>query len=237
MKKADSSTVTVVQLGGVTVTAPIPLGSKVTDQATVSGTGAGTPTGMVSFTFFTNDTCAGTGTAEGSPTLASGVASSNTVGPLAAGMDSFQATYNGDSNYLPSTGSCEPFTVKTGLAVVVTAVQLGGTTVTTVPNGSTVTDQATVTGIGAGTPTGTVSFTFFTNGTCAGTGTAAGTPTLASGVATSNSEGPLTVTGGYSFQATYNGDSNYAAATGIVNSLPSSQRSRPRSWRWPAPRS
>ena len=215
--KAGSSTVTVVQLGGVTVTS-VPLGSTVTDQATVSGTGAGTPTGTVSFLFFTNSSCTGTGTAEGSPTLVSGVATSNPVGPLmSAGTDSFQATYSGDSNYTGSTGDCEPFTVGKAPSTTVTVVQLGGVTVTApIPLGSTVTDQATVSGTGAGTPTGTVSFTFFTNDTCAGTGTAEGSPTLASGVATSNMVGPLAA-GMDSFQATYNGDSNYKPSTGTVN--------------------
>ncbi len=40
--------------------------------------------------------------------------------------------------------------------------------VTSVPAGTTVHDQATVTG-GLGTPTGTVTFSWFTNGTCTGT--------------------------------------------------------------------
>ncbi len=81
-----------------------------TDQATVSGS-AGTPTGTVTFTFFTNGTCAPTGTAAGAPTLAGGVATSNSEGPLNAGSYSFQAVYSGDANYNGSTGACEPLTV------------------------------------------------------------------------------------------------------------------------------
>jgi hypothetical protein len=213
VNKASSQTVTTVQQGGAAVTA-VALGTSVTDQATVTGTGAGTPTGTVTFTFFANGTCAGTGSPAGTGTLASGVASSSSEGSLAAGSYSFDATYSGDANYLTSTGACEPFTVGTGSTVTVTTVQQGGTTVTSVALGTSVTDQATVSGSGAGTPTGTVTFTFFANGTCAGTGAAAGTGPLTAGVATSSSEGPLSAAGPYSFQATYNGDSNYKTSTG-----------------------
>ena len=41
----------------------VPLGTIMHDSATVSGTGAGTPTGNVTFTFFTNGTCDGAGRA------------------------------------------------------------------------------------------------------------------------------------------------------------------------------
>ena len=211
--EATSQTATTVRQGGSAVTS-VAIGSSVTDQATVSGTGAGTPTGTVTFTFFSNATCSGTGSPAGTGTLSAGVANSSSEGPLTAGSYSFQATYNGDTNYLTSTGACEPVTAGAGSAEVVTTVQQGGTNTTSVPAGASVTDQATVSGSGAGTPTGTVTFTSFANGTCAGTGTPAGTGILASGVANSNTVGPLTVGGSYSFQATYNGDANYVSHTG-----------------------
>ena len=78
--------------------------------------------------------------------------------PPAAGTFTVSATYSGDGNYLTSTGACEPFTVGKAPSQTTTTVQSGGQTVTAVPLGTTVTDQATVTGTGAGTPTGTVSF-------------------------------------------------------------------------------
>ena len=217
MGTATTVTTTTVQSGGKTVTA-VALGSSVTDQATVSGTGAGTPTGTVTFTLFSNSTCSGTGGAAGKGTLASGVANSSSQGPLTAGAYSFEATYSGDSNYQSSVGGCEPFTVNQAVSQTVTTVQSGGQTVTAVSVGSSVTDQATVSGTGAGTPTGTVTFTFYSNGTCSGTGSPAGTGTLASGVATSSSEGSLTA-GSYSFEASYGGDANYLSSTGSCEPL------------------
>ena len=107
---SPSSTVTAVKSGGITVTS-VPLGSSVTDQATVSGTGAGIPTGTVSFTFFTNGTCTGTGSPAGAPALSGGTATSNVEGPLVAGNYSFTAVYGGNTNYTGSNGGCEPLTV------------------------------------------------------------------------------------------------------------------------------
>ena len=145
--------------------------------------------------------------------LVGGTAGSGSAPSLGAGSYCFQATYSGDANYTASTGACEPFSVAPSGSQTTTTVLLGSTPVTSVPVGSSVTDQAVVSGSGVGTPTGSVVFTFFTNGTCTGTGTAAGTAALAAGTATSNSEGPLT-TGADAFQAAYGGDANYTASTG-----------------------
>jgi uncharacterized repeat protein (TIGR01451 family) len=116
--QANSSIVTTIQQGGQTVTS-VSAGSSVTDQATVSGVAGGAnPTGTVTFTFFTNGTCNGTGMTAGTTSLTAGVATSDSEGPLAGGSDSFQATYNGDANYLMSTGKCEPLTVVTPVLTI-----------------------------------------------------------------------------------------------------------------------
>ena len=67
----------------------------------------------MTYTFFTNNTCTGTGTAAGTVTLTGtgAVPNSNTEGPLAAGGFAFRAEYSGDANYSSSTSSCEPFAV------------------------------------------------------------------------------------------------------------------------------
>jgi hypothetical protein len=84
--------------------------------------------------------------------------------------------------------------------------------VTTITAGTSVHDKATVSGT-AGTPTGTVTFTWYTASlACTGASVDAGTVTLSSGVAhPSSTETPTTV-GNYSFKAHYNGDTNYTAA-------------------------
>jgi hypothetical protein len=78
----------------------------------VSGTGAGTPTGTVTFTFFTSGDCTTGAQGAGMVTLVGGVAHpSDTAGPLGAGSYAFRAHYSGDSNYSESTSACEPLTV------------------------------------------------------------------------------------------------------------------------------
>ena len=95
------------------MTSPVPPGTMVHDQAVVSGTGAGTPTGTVTFTFFTGGDCTtGTPQPAGTVPLVGGVADpSNASDPLVAGTYAFRAHYNGDSDYSESTSACEPLTV------------------------------------------------------------------------------------------------------------------------------
>jgi len=82
-----------------------------------------TATGTVSYTFFTNGTCTGTGTSAGTETLSSGsVPKSNTESELADGSYSFQASYSGDSNYGGSSSTCETFSVGLGTSSISTNV-------------------------------------------------------------------------------------------------------------------
>jgi uncharacterized repeat protein (TIGR01451 family) len=115
---AASSTAT--QLHSDATEAVIPIGGSVApgtnvhDQAMVTDSIAGLdPTGDVTFTFFTNNTCEGQGVGKGTVALnGSGVAHpSQASGALAAGKYAFQAHYNGDDNFDPSASPCEPFQV------------------------------------------------------------------------------------------------------------------------------
>ena len=222
-----TTTATVIKnaAGGATVTGALPLGSSVFDTATVTAIPATlTPTGMVAYTFFSNGTCDGTGTAAGGGALVGGVPpQSSTRGPLAAGSYSFQAIYSGDANVGGSTSVCEPLTISAGTTVTATVIKnaVGGATVTgALPLGSSVFDTATVTPTPAGfTPTGSVAYTFFSNGTCDGTGTAAGGGALVAGLPpNSNTEGPLAA-GSYGLEAVYSGDANYAGSTSVCEPL------------------
>ena len=192
-------------------------GASAYDTSTVTAINGIQPTGSSTYSFFSNGTCAGTATSTQTVTLAGGfVPNSSSQGPLAAGTYSFDATYNGDSNYNAGTNSCEPFTVgPTGSTTSTTVYDAStngpwsGTEVT----GASAYDTSTVTAINGIQPTGSSTYSFFSNGTCAGTATSTQTVTLAGGfVPNSSSQGPLAA-GTYSFDATYNGDSNYNAGT------------------------
>jgi hypothetical protein len=81
-------------------------------------------------------------------------------------------------------------------------------------------DSATVTG-NVGTPTGTVTFSFFNNGSCTGTAAqTSGTFTLTSGTVdgTTFTQSPPNI-GSVAFRATYNGDSAYNSKTGDCEPL------------------
>src|SRR2546427_691803 len=107
--------------------------------------------------------CTGTSVGSGTVTLdASGVAHpSASQGPLSAGSYSFIAHYNGDLNYTATDSHTE--------ALEATALTPSGLTqihnashnvVVAVPAGTKVHDKVTLGGA-FGTPTGTVTFTFF----------------------------------------------------------------------------
>ena len=85
------------------------------DTATVIGVGGGpSPTGTVTYTFYTNATCSSSGTTQ-TVILSGGIVPNSTLqGPLSSGGYSFKTAYNGDGNYLPSTSTCESFTVING---------------------------------------------------------------------------------------------------------------------------
>jgi hypothetical protein len=180
-----------------------------------------TPTGSVTFTFYSGGNCA-TGTAAGAGTVdldAGGVAHpSDASGALGAGSYAYQAHYNGDPNFNESTSDCEPFTIdKAGSSTLTEIHNAAEQAVTSVALGSTVHDKATVTSTNTSfSPTGNVSFTFWrTAKDCqAGTSETAGTVDLdASGVAhPSSSKGPLAA-GDYAFRASYAGDGNFNGST------------------------
>src|SRR5262249_19274864 len=93
----------------------------------------------------------------------------------------------------------------------------GHNSVTTVALGSTVHDQAMVSGqVNGFVISGNVSFTFYTSGDCSTGSEAADSATLDGnnpGIAhPSASKGPLAA-GSYSFKAHYNGDDNYNGST------------------------
>src|SRR5438132_69586 len=189
--------------------------SMVSDKATVSGS-FGTPTGTVTFTFFTaSSTCTGTSVGSGTVTLdASGVAHpSASQGPLSAGSYSFIAHYSSEPHSTATDTHCEPLDVTALTPTAPTEIRNAShDAVAAVPAVTSVPDKATVS-VRSVPPRRSANLTFFTaSSTCTGTSVASGTVTLdASGVAhPSASQGSLSA-GSYSFIAHYNGDPNYTA--------------------------
>ena len=221
---ATPTVVTDIHNASEQVVTSVSAGTTVHDKATVSGN-AGTPTGSVTFTFYTTaSNCTGASVASGTVALdGSGVAHPSTSqGPLNAGSYSFRAHYTPSqgSNYTEADSPCEPLAVGKLTPTVATQIHLGADHAADVqgqiiPAGSTVHDRATVAD-GFGTPLGTVTFNWYTNGTCASTpADTSSALALTSGAvdATGFAKGPLSA-GSYSFKAHYNGDTNYAAADG-----------------------
>src|SRR5438093_482021 len=175
-----------------------------------------TPTGTVTFTFFTtSSTCIGTSGAYSTliRDASSVVCSSALQGPLSAGSYSFIAHYNGDPNYTATDSPCEPLEVTALTPTALTEIHNAShNVVRSEERRAGEEDKARLAG-DFGTPTGTVTVTIFTtSSTCTGTPVAAGIRTRsATGVHTSAPPlGPLSA-GSYSFIAHYNGDPNYTA--------------------------
>ena len=197
-----------------------PTGSEVTgasfyDTATVGPEAGSIPvTGTVTYSYFTNGTCTVPTSSTQTVTISSGVPpNTSSTGPLVPGNYSYDAIYNGDSNYNASAvSSCEPFTVQRAPSLASTILFDATTNAAwsgTETTGATAYDTATVLGVSGFTPTGTVTYAYFTNGTCTAPSTSTQTVTMAAGdVPNSSTTAPLAV-GSYSFDATYNGDSNY----------------------------
>jgi hypothetical protein len=194
------------------------IGATAYDTATVSGTTGFTPTGTVTYNFFTNATCAGAPATADTVTMSAGaVPKSSTTAALGAGAYSYQAAYSGDSAYAAQSSACAPFTVakaSPSLGTVVDDAALGTAWDGNEATGAAAYDTATVTGVAGYTATGTVSYSFFTNGTCAGGASTTHTVTLASGAAPNSPSTGAVAAGAYGFKANYSGDANYVASTG-----------------------
>ncbi len=181
----------------------ITLGQGVTDTATVTGLGGSfpIPSGTVTFQVSFNG---GSFTTYDTKTLSSGSATSAAYTPLAAGGYRFRALYAGDTNYTGSQSGDDDEPLTVSAASSATATQLSSASVTL---SQSVTDTATVAGLGGSypVPTGSVTFQVSFSG---GAFTTYDTKTLSSGSATSASYTPAS-TGQYLFRALCSGDSNY----------------------------
>ncbi len=197
------------ELGAIALT----LGRSVTDNATVTGLGI-VPTGSVDFQV----KMAGEPswiTYSAGIVLVDGSAVSGWYVPTEAGDYLFRAVYSGDSNYISSMSgdSSEPLNVAPATSEIST--DLG---VSAIDLGQSVTDNATVVGLGGEfpAPIGTVTFQYSFND---GGWTTYSIMPLVGGTVTSEFMMP-TAEGSYYFQAIYSGDVNYQASTSAFDSEP-----------------
>ncbi|MGA8295892.1 MAG: hypothetical protein WB770_02495, partial [Acidimicrobiales bacterium] len=203
-------------------------GASAYDTATIDPTTGGTtPTGTVTYAFFTNGTCNGTPAWTQTVTLNTdgSVPNSNATGSLGAGSYSFDATYSGDSNYPMTASDCEPFSVGQGTAKPVTQVDdasTNGAWSGSETTGASAYDTATIDPTTGGTtPTGTVTYDFYPGDNCAGELEALDPAPIWTQTVTLNPDGSVPNSnatgslgaGSYSFDATYSGDSNYSGTT------------------------
>jgi hypothetical protein len=183
---------------------PAVFGQSVTFTATVTGSGAGTPSGSITF-------MDGTKALGKAVSLTAGVATF-TTSTLAVASHAITAIYKGDANFSASSGGLAEVVNQDATTTVVTS-SLNPST-----HGQKVTFTATVTpvGPGSGVPSGTV--TFLDNGT------ALGNPVKLdkTGTAALKNISTLTV-GSHTITAVYSGDKNFTASTsagtGIVTQV------------------
>ena len=208
------------------VTAPVTLGSVLHDTAQITGqVGGFSPSGAVTFTFYTNSTDCSAGGASiataASPDTGNGDPRSVDTSALASGNYAFKATVAGDSNYLGNTSACEPFVVNKAQLVAATTIHDSAHNVvpvsSSVPVSSVLHDTAQITGQVAGiAPSGAVTFTFYTNSTdCSAGGAAiatAASPDAGNGDPRSVDTSAL-ASGNYAFKAAIAGDTNYTGGT------------------------
>ena len=211
--KASTTTATDIKDGsGKDVSAAVhqlvPLGTSTYDTATVvQQVATFVIGGTVIYSFYTNGACTGTASSTQSVTMSgTGSVPNSDTKTLAAGNYTYSATYSGDSNYLGSTGSCEPLNVNK--ATTTTTTQL--TSSSTMVGGSSVTDAATLGGLVNGfTVTGTVTYKVYTTSDCSGSAVFTSTKTISGGVVPSSDPFAPTLPGLYQWQASYSGDGNY----------------------------
>jgi len=224
VSQGTSSTATTIENAATDadISAAVPLGTKVEDSTTVTGSPvAFTPTGTVTYEFFT--TIDGTGShVDETVTLSGGVVPESSVhGPLTAGSYSFIAIYSGDSNYAGSTGAVEPLTVSQGTSSTATTSRTRPRTrhqrcgAVGHQGGGQHDGDRQSRGVHAdGDGDLRILHDHRRHGTHVDE-----TVTLAGGVVPeSAAHGPLAA-GSYSFIAIYSGDSNYAGSTGAVEPL------------------
>jgi hypothetical protein len=212
-----------------TITSANP-GDTVHDSASVTGSGP-TPTGNVTFDYWTNSTCSSTAAdTSGTFALSGGSVDATTFAKVVSvGGASFKAHYAGDSVYNADDGDCEQLTVEKASPNISTTPSAGGDI------GVVLNDTATLTG--GNSPTGSVTFKLFppSDATCSGTPVYTevdpSAPYATSPGYTSLVAGTYRWTADYAGDANNNADSSGCQDEQVVVTQPSGEWCSPGYWR------
>ncbi len=145
-------------------------GTPVTDSATLSGANAASATGKVSFNVYSDAECKTLVTAAGTASLSKGSAGPSTaISSLAPGIYYWQAHYGGNTENQAVSSTCSSEVLTVLAPTKTTTLQTGGgVTGASIPVllGTSVKDQAHITGAQAANATGTVTYTLYSDKKC-----------------------------------------------------------------------
>jgi uncharacterized repeat protein (TIGR01451 family) len=187
----------------------------ISDQAALSN--AYNPTGTITFTLYSDSNCDHVVTAyadNGSSTVpvSNGGATSASFTPTVAGTYYWVASYSGDTNNDPVSGSCGDAHESVVVNPAAPSITTSATAEVTV--GADIHDTATL--HDAFNPTGTITFTLYSDSQCKNVVAGAGSTKDVSPNGTATSD-PFTTTaaGTYYWIASYSGDANNQAVSGV----------------------
>jgi hypothetical protein len=190
-------------------------GTGITDQATLNGPNASKAGGTVTYDVYSEAECKTLVKEAGKVTVTNGSVPASTEEKLNAGTYYWQATYSGDATDAGETTACGEETsiinASTSLATTLSGGGQEGETIS-VPEGTKMTDKATLSGTNASKAGGTVIYNVYSDNECKMSVAAGGAVTVTNGVVPSSSEQTLSP-GTYYWQAFYTGDNNNHQST------------------------
>jgi hypothetical protein len=190
-------------------------GSKVKDQATLSGTKSSTATGTIKYAVYKDNECKELATKAGEGEVKEGIAPASEEKELEAGAVYYwQAEYSGDSLHEALTSTCSK-EVETVKAKVTLSTELSdeeqlGEEIE-VQEESAVSDTATLSGKSISTATGTVKYFVYSDEGCEELETEAGKVTVKEGKVPASEKKKLKASAVYYWRAEYSGDETHEA--------------------------
>jgi len=218
-----SSTTVVNSLSGdgqTGTTISVPLLTEVTDTASLSGTNVSSAGGTVRYTVYSDASCTVMTGSGGTVSVTDGTVSTSLPVTLTVeGTYYWQATYSGDKANATSASTCAAggevhvTPDSTSLSTLLAGGGQSGTRIT-VPEGTAVSDQATLGGTFASAAGGSVTYTVYSDSSCT-TAVNAGTAESITVLGKLPVSAPVTLpsAGTYYWEASYSGDGHNAPST------------------------